>query len=37
MKNYFKLVANVKNHPHRLGAEVIGRSLNVKGDGKRLF
>ena len=35
--NYFKLVANVKNHPHRLGAEVIGRSLNVKGDGKRLF
>ena len=22
---------------HRLGAEVIGRSLNVKGDGKRLF
>ena len=35
--NYFKLVANVKNHPHRLGAEVIGRSLNVKGDGQRLF
>ena len=35
--NYFKLVANVKNHPHRLGAQVIGRSLNVKGDGKRLF
>ena len=35
--NYFKLVANVKNHPHRLGAEVIGRSLNVKGDGRRLF
>ena len=35
--NYFKLVANVKNHPHRLGAQVIGRSLDVKGDGKRLF
>ena len=35
--NFFKLVGNVKNHPHRLGAEVIGRSLKVIGDGKRLF
>ena len=35
--NYFKLVSKKVNHWHRFGAEIVGYSLNPKGDGKKLY
>ena len=35
--NLLKMVGNLKTHPHRLGAELVGWSPNPKGDGKRLY
>ena len=35
--NFMSLVGNLKNHPHRLGAEVVARSLNPKGGKDRVF
>ncbi|NCW69107.1 MAG: hypothetical protein EBV86_11165, partial [Marivivens sp.] len=35
--NYFKLVSKKVNHWHRFGAEIVGYSLNPKGDGKKIY
>ena len=35
--NLLKMVGNLKTHPHRLGAELVGWSPNPKGNEKRLY
>ena len=35
--NLLKMVGNLKTHPHRLGAELVGWSPNPKGDKGRLY